>query len=66
MVWEELCRRCRQLIQTILMSTGKYKSSELYGRPSDPELIKQRREYIRNKTGRDGPEPRAAAKKPRP
>jgi 4-hydroxy-4-methyl-2-oxoglutarate aldolase len=40
-----------------MMATGKYKSSELYGRPSDPELMKQRREYIRNKTGRDEPEP---------
>jgi len=50
-----------------MLSTGKYKSSELYGRPTDPELMKQRREYIRNKTGRDEPEPqqRPAAKPPR-
>lgn len=39
-----------------MMATGKYKSSELYGRPRDPELMKQRREYIRNRTGRDEPE----------
>jgi 4-hydroxy-4-methyl-2-oxoglutarate aldolase len=49
-----------------MMSTGKYKSSELYGRPSDPELMKQRREFIRTKTGHDEPEPRPSAKKPRP
>ena len=49
-----------------MMSTGKYKSSELYGRPSDPELMKQRSEYICSKTGRDEPEPWPSAKKPRP
>lgn len=54
-----------------MMATGKYKASELYGRPTDPELMKQRREYIRNKTGRDEPEPqprpagKPAAKSPR-
>ncbi len=49
-----------------MMATGKYKSSELYGRPTDPELMKQRREYIRSKTGRDEPEPKPkpAGKKP--
>jgi regulator of RNase E activity RraA len=48
-----------------MMATGKYKSSELYGRPADPELMRQRREYIRNKTGRDEPEPQQRpAKKP--
>jgi regulator of RNase E activity RraA len=29
------------------MATGKYKSSELYGRPTDPQLAKELDEYIK-------------------
>jgi len=31
------------------MDTRKYKSSELYGRPSDPALQKELDEYIKSK-----------------
>ena len=48
------------------MAAGKYKSSELYGRPTDPEPMKQRRQYMCNKTGRDEREPQLRpANKPR-
>ncbi|HEY3442243.1 MAG TPA: dimethylmenaquinone methyltransferase [Paludibaculum sp.] len=30
---------------------GKYKSSDIYGRPRDPELIKEYEEYLRQKLG---------------
>jgi 4-hydroxy-4-methyl-2-oxoglutarate aldolase len=30
---------------------GKYKSSEIYGRPSDPALIKEYEEYLKQKVG---------------
>jgi regulator of RNase E activity RraA len=30
---------------------GKYKSSEIYGRPSDPALLKEYEEYLKNKLG---------------
>ena len=32
--------------------TGKYKSSEIYGRPSDPQLLKEMEEYIKSRTQR--------------
>lgn len=32
--------------------TGKYKSSEIYGRPSDPALIKEYEEYKKRKLGK--------------
>ena len=32
--------------------TGKYKSSEIYGRPADPALAKEREEYIKKRTGK--------------
>src|SRR5687767_2595996 len=31
---------------------GKYKSSEIYGRPRDPGLVKEMEEYIKNKQGK--------------
>ena len=31
---------------------GKYKSSEIYGRPRDPALVKEMEEYIKNKQGK--------------
>ena len=30
---------------------GKYKSSEIYGRPSDPALIKEYEDYLKQKLG---------------
>lgn len=35
-----------------MFDTGKYKSSEIYGRPSDPALAKEREEYIKRRVGR--------------
>jgi regulator of RNase E activity RraA len=32
--------------------TGKYKSSEIYGRPTDPQLRKEMEEYIKSRTQR--------------
>jgi hypothetical protein len=32
--------------------TGEYKSSEIYGRPSEPQLRKEIEEYIRSRTQR--------------
>ena len=34
-----------------MFDTGKYKSSEIYGTPRDPELRKQREEYIKQRVG---------------
>ncbi len=30
---------------------GKYKSTEIYGRPSDPKLIKEYEDYLKQKVG---------------
>lgn len=35
-----------------MFDTGKYKSGEIYGRPSDPALLKEREEYIKKRTGK--------------
>jgi 4-hydroxy-4-methyl-2-oxoglutarate aldolase len=32
---------------------GKYKSSEIYGRPTDPALVKEYEEYLKDKLGAD-------------
>ena len=34
------------------LRTGKYKSSEIYGRPTDPALIKEYEEYKKKKLGK--------------
>ena len=31
-----------------MFDTGKYKSGEIYGRPSDPALIKEYEEYLKS------------------
>ena len=30
-----------------MFDTGKYKSTEIYGRPSDPALIKEYEDYLK-------------------
>jgi regulator of RNase E activity RraA len=39
-----------------MFDTGKYKSSEVYGTPRDPELRKERDDYIQQRTGKSLPQ----------